>query len=89
MPVEHEIRFKSSAWKALKKLQRTQRGRIKEAVWGLSENPRPFGCRKLSGTEPFFRIRVGDYRVVYEVQDDVHVVLVIKIGHRRDVYEAR
>lgn len=58
-------------------------------VWSaLHEDPRPTGSVKLAGTE-LWRIRVGDYRVIYEVRDAILVVLVIKVGHRREVYRAR
>jgi mRNA interferase RelE/StbE len=53
---------------------------------GLAENPYPPGCKKLAGDEGFWRIRVGDYRVVYTVIQSKLVVLVVKIGHRREVY---
>lgn len=56
------------------------------AISALAVNPRPRGCRKLSSSEQY-RIRVGDYRVLYEIEDDVLRVLVVKVGHRRDVYE--
>ena len=60
--------------------------RIVRKISALGENPRPRGAEKLSGPEGFFRIRVGDYRVVYEIQDDVLLVLVLRIGHRRFIY---
>ena len=60
--------------------------RLREAIDGLAENPRPPGSVKLQGEGELFRVRVGDYRVVYQVQDAVLVVLVVKIGNRRDVY---
>jgi mRNA interferase RelE/StbE len=61
------------------------RQRIVAAILGLSEEPRPSGCRKLSGKDKY-RIRSGDSRVVYAVQDVVLVVTIVKVGHRRDVY---
>ena len=84
--MRYEIRFKASAWRLLRKLDREARGRIIAAIWALGDNPRPPGSRKLTATEDFYRIRVGRYRVIYEVRDDDLVVLVIKLGHRRDVY---
>ena len=53
--------------------------------WG-SDVPRPPGCDKLAGPEDMYRIRVGDYRIVYQVCDEALMILVVKIGHRRDVY---
>jgi len=61
--------------------------KIHKALASLSDNPRPFGCLKLSGIENLYRIRVGVYRVVYSIEDDILVVEVIKIDHRRDVYK--
>lgn len=59
--------------------------RISEAIDNLAENPRPAGCLKMRG-EDAWRIRVGDYRVVYEIDDAGRKVTVIQVGHRRDVY---
>lgn len=59
--------------------------RIKAAIWNLSQEPRPSGCQKLIGREGW-RIRVGDYRVIYEINDVQHTVIVLHMGHRRDVY---
>jgi mRNA interferase RelE/StbE len=56
------------------------------AIQALSENPRPTGCRKLTTTDNDWRIRVGDYRVIYEIDDAVQVLRVNRIRHRREVY---
>ena len=56
-------------------------------MWSyLADNPRPRGVEKLEGRENRYRIRVGDYRVIYEIHDEVLLVLVVRIGHRREVY---
>ncbi len=60
--------------------------RIFKALQALENNPRPSGCIRLQGPDDLHRIRVGDYRIVYEIQDAVLVVLVLKIGNRREVY---
>jgi mRNA interferase RelE/StbE len=52
----------------------------------LSENPRPFGCEKLSGHQDRYRVRAGRYRIVYAIRDEELVVYVVKVGHRKDVY---
>jgi mRNA interferase RelE/StbE len=52
----------------------------------LGFDPRPRGCKKLHGEDSFYRVRAGDFRIIYAVRDDVLVVLVVKIGNRRDVY---
>ena len=59
--------------------------RARDAIRALSQNPRPYGCRKLSGRDGW-RIRVGDYRVIYQIDDSRQQVTVLHIGHRRDVY---
>ncbi len=59
--------------------------RVREAISRLAQEPRPAGCRKLTNRDAW-RIRIGDYRVIYQIQDDKLVVLVVEIGHRRDVY---
>ena len=82
----YEIQFKTSAWKVFRKLQGEVRGRVAEAILGLAEDPRPPNAKKLSGKADYYRVRVGDYRVIYEIHENVLVVLVIKIGHRGDVY---
>jgi mRNA interferase RelE/StbE len=60
--------------------------RVDERILALAEEPRPPRAVKLQGAEGYFRIRVGDYRVVYAIEDDVLIVLVVRIGHRREVY---
>ena len=56
------------------------------AIQALAQNPRPPGCRKLTGSKNDWRIRVGDYRVVYEIADEIRVVRVNRVRHRREVY---
>lgn len=60
--------------------------RLTQAIRGLAETPRPSGCVKLSGEENVYRIRVGDYRIVYQIKDEQLIVLVVAIGHRREIY---
>ena len=60
-------------------------GRVRDAISSLANDPTPQGCRKLTGREGW-RLRVGDYRVIYEINNDSQVVTVLHIGHRRDVY---
>ena len=84
--MRYEIRFKSSAWRAFRKPRGEEKGRLVAAIWGLADNPRPRGCRKLVGKRDLYRIRTGNWRVIYEVQEKTLVVLIIKLGHRREVY---
>lgn len=82
----YSIIYKPSAAKAFRKVHPNEQKRIKEAIEGLSVNPRPHGYIELSGGEGECRIRVGRYRIVYDIEDDELVILVLRIGHRRDVY---
>ena len=82
----YSITYKPSAAKAFRKVHPNERQRIKEAIEGLAANPRPHGYIQLSGGQGECRIRVGEYRVVYEIEDDELVILVLRIGHRSDVY---
>jgi mRNA interferase RelE/StbE len=69
----------------LRRIDSGARRRIDAAILALAGDPRPHGCRKLSGSEAY-RVRAGDYRILYEIEDAVLRVLVVKVGHRRDVY---
>ena len=62
---------------------------LKPAIFALGHNPRPLGCKKLTGPGDLYRIRVGEWRVVYTVEDSRLVVLVVRVGHRGDVYRDR
>ena len=81
----YELLIKPSAVKELEALEQRDRRRIVDRVLELSSRPRPAGCEKLSGLDKY-RIRQGAYRVLYQVDDSAREVLVVKIGHRRDVY---
>jgi len=83
--VTYSLEILRSAQKALGKIARQDQDRIISAVEALAADPRPAGCKKLSG-RPAWRIRVGSYRVIYEVQDEKLLVLVVQIGHRKDIY---
>ena len=83
---EHHVRLASAASGEMKRLPADVVGRIQVALRGLRTNPRPSGVRKLRGLSRLYRVRVGAYRIVYEVDDAGSTVLVTKIGHRRDVY---
>jgi len=73
------------AQKQLMKLSKEEIPAIKQAIASLANNPRPIGCKKLKG-EPAWRIRVGNYRVIYEIDDGNVIVIVITVGHRKNVY---
>jgi len=82
----YEVRLLVTARRQLLRVPGRIRSRIGNAIRALAADPRPPGCKKLTGATDYFRIRVGDYRVLYEVRDRDVLVLVIKIGHRREVY---
>lgn len=84
----YRVEIAESAAKSIAKLQPQVALRVRNAILGLEENPRPHGVKKLRG-ESAYRIRVGDYRVVYTIDDNVVLVIVIRVGHRRDVYMRR
>jgi len=82
----YDVFIKPSALKELETVDsKKDRKRIVRAILSLAEDPRPAGCRKLSGKDKY-RIRSGQYRIVYAVRDAILVVTIVKVGHRRDVY---
>ena len=84
--MSYAIEIRRSAQKSLGKINRQDQDRIITAIESLSDNARPDGCEKLSG-RPAWRIRIGSYRVIYEILDDKLIVMVVHIGHRREVYK--
>jgi mRNA interferase RelE/StbE len=83
----YELRFRPAALRQLRKLDTQIARRIKGATEALRVEPRPPAVKALTGQHGWLRIRVGDYRIVYEVRDSELVVLVIQIGHRSEVYD--
>jgi mRNA interferase RelE/StbE len=83
---QYRVEIARRAVKSLARLPRREQQRIRAAIDLLVEEPRPPGCVALKGEERAYRVRVRDYRIIYEVHDDRLVVLVIRVGHRRDVY---
>lgn len=81
----YKLAIKQSAAKELEALPNQYRPRVVSRIQALASDPRPDGCQKLSGKEQY-RIRQGQYRVLYEVDDVNRVVTIVKIGHRRDIY---
>jgi mRNA interferase RelE/StbE len=84
----YELRFKTSVAKDLRDVPETDLRRILERIEALRDDPRPAGCEKLSVQE-LYRIRQGNYRILYEILDLAVIVEVVKIGHRREVYRGR
>jgi len=87
--LQYAIEFRPSARRDFVRLPKDVIERIDGALLALRPNPRPAGSTKMAGYQNRYRIRVGDYRIVYEIHDKLLVVLVVRIGHRRDVYRQR
>lgn len=83
---KYKVEVAASAEKTLWKLPKAMISRVTQSLQALSLNPRPAGCRKLSGEENTYRIRIGVYRVIYEIHDQLILIKVLKIGHRKDIY---
>ena len=89
MSHSYSIEIRRSAEKALEKLDGRTRARILRNIIALADDPRPPGVKALTGEDGLWRIRIGDYRVVYEIRDTELLVLVVRVAHRRDVYRKR
>jgi len=85
--VKYKIEIISSAVRDLKKLPKNILLDIDNSILLLSENPRPNGYKKLVGSENRYRIKVKDYRILYEIKDEVLTILIVRIRHRRNVYK--
>lgn len=83
----YSVEIKRSAAKGLKALPARARQRIRTAIFCLADDPRPYGHKTLDSAKKLYRIRVGSYRVIYQVHDGALVVLVVRLGDRRDVYD--
>ena len=81
----YRIVFKKSVAKDLRPIPKEDVQRILKRIDGLADDPRPAGAEKLSGDEKY-RIRQGNYRILYAIEDDIITVTIVKVGHRRDVY---
>lgn len=86
MTAGYEIRISRRAAKALNALERRDQQRIRAAIELLAENPRPPACVAMSGEQDVYRVRVGGFRIVYEVVDSLLIVHVVRVGHRRETY---
>ena len=82
----YRIEIKRSATKELKRIAAKDQRRIIDRIRGLATDPRPAGTKKLSGEEKY-RIRQGNYRILYQIFDETITVVVVRIGHRRDAYK--
>lgn len=86
--MSYKLLIKKSAAKEMDGLPTKAVAPVTSAILALKENPRPSGCKKLKGSKlNLWRIRVGDYRVIYIIDDSIQIVDVQKVGHRKDIYE--
>ena len=84
---KYKLLISSSAEKKLKKIPKKETIKIVALIQSLTINPFPAGCRKLSGEESTYRVRQGQYRVLYEVEGQKLTILILKLGHRKDIYK--
>ena len=82
----YRIEFRPAARRQLRRIPRPYNARLMAAITALADAPRPPGCIQLQGPEGFHRVRVGDYRIVYLIQDRVLLVCIVRVAHRSDVY---
>jgi mRNA interferase RelE/StbE len=80
------VEIAPAARRQVKKMSKSLQVRIIQTIEALGKEPRPEGVKKLSGARELYRVREGDYRIVYEIQDECLLVLVVKVGHRGEVY---
>ncbi len=80
------IEWKSSAIRELRRLDRSIVPKVLAAVESLASSPNPVGSRKLTGVENAFRIRIGDYRIIYEIHAGILVLVIVRVRHRKDAY---
>jgi mRNA interferase RelE/StbE len=83
----YRIQFKTSAAKEFKKLHPSVKQRVGESLDQLQQDPRPSGVVKLQGEDQLYRVRVGDYRIVYTIDDHDKIIKITRIRHRQDVYK--
>lgn len=82
---KYKIEVKKSAEKELKKIPKKELTKIIQQIGSLADDPHPSGCKKLTNQEKY-QIRVGNYRVLYNVENDILTVFVVKVGHRKEIY---
>lgn len=81
----YKLEIKKSAAKEIERLPSKDMKAVLEKIESLSDNPRPHDCKKLSAQEKY-RVRCGSYRILYSIEDNILIVFVVKVGHRKDVY---
>jgi mRNA interferase RelE/StbE len=82
----YRIEVSATAERQIRRLPRVDQIRVVRVIQALSADPRPLGCRKLSGHDDVFRVRIGRFRVLYSIEDRRLIIIVLKVGDRKDVY---
>ncbi len=83
----YSVKIKKSAQKEIRNIPKSDYKKIISKIFSLEDNPRPYGYKKLKGNyTDYYRVRVGIYRIIYTIEDDILTIEVIKIGHRKDIY---
>ncbi len=85
--LEYRVEISDHAIKSLKKLPKPLVAKLLQAAKALKDNPRPTSCKKLKGFEDLYRVRVGDWRIIYTIQDNILLVLIISIKSRGEIYK--
>ena len=83
---QYVLRWKKSAQKELRKLPKATVIKLVALAESLADDPHPAGCRKLTGTDHTYRVRAGDYRLIYQIHNGQLIIEVVKVGHRKEVY---
>jgi len=84
--LKYRVEFKRSAAKALKKIPKSDQKRISEKIDTLAEKPPNPDTTKMKGNNPFHKVRIGNYRIIYEIRNNLLAIMVVKIGHRKNIY---
>lgn len=85
--MKYRVELTAKAKESLSKLPKTVQAKLAEQITSLADDPRPVGARKIKGQDNCYRIRQGDYRMIYAVLDDQLFVIIVRAGHRKEVYE--
>lgn len=84
--MNYRIQVDTSLEKVLKKIPHKDAKKIRDHIRALADTPRPHGVEKLSGEENLYRIRCGDYRIIYSIHDHILLILIVSVGHRKEIY---
>lgn len=85
--MRYELYVNPRVEKALSKIDHQMSLKIRDAIRSLTSNPRPHGVKKLKGEDKAYRLRVGDYRIIYEIYDAKVLILIVNVGHRKEIYD--